>query len=92
MHVGEVLGTVTCAVTSPPLADIRLKAVRIYDKSRPMGVVVAGDTVDAANGEFVYLMTGREAVYAFGVCPDTVDYAVVGRVEAVHPGSCWGRL
>ena len=92
MHVGEVLGTVTCAVAAPPLTDIRLKAVRVYQNGQPAGVAVAGGAVDAANGEFVYLMTGWEAAYAFGVWPETVDYAVIGRVEDVHPGSCYGRL
>ena len=92
MHIGEVLGTVTCTVTAPTLADLPLKAVRIYEKGQPMGVAVAGGTVDASNGEFVYLMTGREAARAFGVWLETVDYAVIGRVEDVHPGFCCGRV
>ena len=93
MDIGEVLGTVKCSATAPPLADIRFKAVRVYTNGQLKGIAVAGGAVDADNGEFVYLISSREAAKAFGTWPETVDYAVIGRVEDIHPElCCFGRL
>ncbi len=91
MTIGEVLGTVICTVTAPSLADMRLNAVRVYEDGKPVRVAVAGGKAKADIGEFVYLMSAQEAAHSFGVYPETVDCAVIGRVEDVNPACRFGR-
>ena len=85
MYLGEVRGTVVATVKYPGLEGRKLLLVQPVDKARrPVGSVeVAVDTVQAGEGDFVYLVGSREAALTLDPSFVPVDAAVVGIVDDV---------
>lgn len=85
MQVAKVIGTVVATQKTPGLAGVKLLIVQfLNDRQEPVGTPqVAGDTVQAGEGDLVLVVGGREAAIAL---PDTfnpADYAIVGIVDAL---------
>ena len=86
MDIGKVIGTVVATRKDPSLEGTRLLVVQPLDeKHNPIAEpLVAVDTLqDAGVGEFVYIVTGGDAV---GVLPGRrmpVDVAIVGIVDSL---------
>lgn len=83
MQVAKVIGTVVASVKTPGLEGVKLLIVQfLNDKQEPIGAPqVAGDTVQAGEGDLVLVVGGREAAIAL---PDTfnpADYAIVGIID-----------
>ena len=85
MTLGRVVGTVVCTPKHAALNGIRLKLVRQIIAGKPAGLVVAADSIEAANtGSLVYMLRSSEAAATFrrGLVP--VDLAIVGIVESYN--------
>jgi microcompartment protein CcmK/EutM len=83
MQVAQVIGTVVATHKAASLTGVKLLIVQfVNDKREPVGTPqVAGDTVQAGEGDLVLVVGGREAAIAL---PDTfnpADYAIVGIVD-----------
>lgn len=85
MYLGIVKGTVVASRKAEGLAGAKLLLVQPVDEHRaPVGEVqVAVDTVQAGDGDFVYLVGSREAALALEPWFVPVDAAVVGIVDGV---------
>ena len=83
MYLGEVLGTVVASRKVDGLEGKKLLLVQPVDEQRrPVGSrQVAVDTVQAGEGEFVYLVGSREAAVALQPSFVPVDAAIVGIVD-----------
>jgi microcompartment protein CcmK/EutM len=85
MYLGEVVGTVVAERKSAGLEGQKLLLVQPLDDRRqatgPLQVAV--DTVQAGEGDFVYLVGSREAALALRPTFVPVDAAIVGIVDAV---------
>lgn len=95
MYLGIVKGTVVANRKAEGLAGTKLLLVQPVDEHRkPVGdVQVAVDTVQAGDGDFVYLVGSREAALALEPWFVPVDAAVVGIVDGVatsEPGAAEG--
>lgn len=85
MYLGIVKGTVVANRKAEGLAGTKLLLVQPVDEQqRPVGdVQVAVDTVQAGDGDFVYLVGSREAALALDPFFVPVDAAIVGIVDGV---------
>lgn len=85
MYLGIVKGTVVANRKAEGLAGTKLLLVQPVDEHRkPVGdVQVAVDTVQAGDGDFVYLVGSREAALALEPWFVPVDAAIVGIVDGV---------
>jgi ethanolamine utilization protein EutN len=85
MYLGIVKGTVVAHRKAEGLAGAKLLLVQPVDEhQRPAGELqVAVDTVQAGEGDFVYLVGSREAAMALEPWFVPVDAAVVGIVDGV---------
>ncbi|MBW2733259.1 MAG: EutN/CcmL family microcompartment protein [Deltaproteobacteria bacterium] len=83
MVLGKVMGTVVAARIYDGLEGQKLLIVQILDHlQRAVGEpVVAVDTVQAGDGELVYLAQSREAALALEPWFVPVDHAIVGIVD-----------
>jgi ethanolamine utilization protein EutN len=88
MYLGEVCGTVVASVKYEGLEGRKLLLVQPVDRHRkPNGPLeVAVDTVQAGQGDFVYLVGSREAALALDPWFVPVDSAIVGIVDDVDRG------
>lgn len=86
MDLARVVGSVVCTMKNESLRGVKLLLVQPIrpDGSAAGERIVALDAVGAGSGETVFLVTGREASFAF--LPDTVpaDATIVGIVDTVH--------
>ena len=85
MLVAKVIGTVVATQKVDSLTGVKLLIVQFLDpQGKAIGTPqVAGDTVQAGEGDTVLVVGGREAAIAL---PDTfnpADYAIVGIVDAL---------
>lgn len=85
MYLGIVKGTVVAERKAEGLAGTKLLLVQPVDEQqRPAGELqVAVDTVQAGEGDFVYLVGSREAALALDPWFVPVDAAIVGIVDGV---------
>lgn len=85
MYLGEVRGTVVATVKYQGLEGRKLLLVQPVNQARqPVGgLEVAVDTVQAGEGDFVYLVGSREAALALDPSFVPVDAAIVGIVDEV---------
>lgn len=85
MYLGEVRGTVVATVKYPGLEGRKLLLVQPVDSERrPVGgLEVAVDTVQAGEGDFVFLVGSREAALTLDPSFVPVDAAIVGFVDDV---------
>jgi ethanolamine utilization protein EutN len=86
MYLGVVQGTVVAARKVEALAGHKLLLVQpVDDRRHPIGEVqVAVDTVQAGEGDLVYLVGSREAALALDPWFVPVDAAIVGIVDGLH--------
>ena len=90
MYLGIVKGTVVAERKASGLEGKKLLLVLpVDDRGAPTGdLQVAVDTVQAGEGDVVYLVGSREAALALEPSFVPVDAAIVGIVDAVDtPGS-----
>ena len=85
MYLGRVLGNVVCERKVPGLTGIRLLLVQPVDEhKKPVGDIQAAiDTVQAGDGDLVYLVGSREAALALDPWFVPVDAAIVGIVDGI---------
>ena len=84
MHTGQVIGTVVCTVKYPSLMGKKLLVVQPLDRYRePEGSPqIAIDALGTSGeGEFVYLVTSKEAGFPFREPDMPVDLAIVGYID-----------
>lgn len=90
MYLGIVKGTVVAERKATGLEGKKLLLVQpVDDQGKPTGdIQVAVDTVQAGEGDVVYLVGSREAALALDPWFVPVDAAIVGIVDAVDtPGA-----
>ena len=91
MYLAKVTGTVVATAKCEGLEGVTLLVVEATDdEGKPVGKpAVAVDAAQAGVGEFVYVVTGREATLALDDSFVPVDLAVVGHVDDVNvvPGT-----
>jgi ethanolamine utilization protein EutN len=92
MYLGIITGTVVANRKSDGLAGQKLLLVQPVDEHRKANgdLQVAVDTVQAGEGDLVYLVGSREAALALDPFFVPVDAAVVGVVDAVDAGNAAG--
>jgi ethanolamine utilization protein EutN len=85
MYLGIVKGTVVAERKASGLEGKKILLVQPVDEhGKPNGDVQAAiDTVQAGEGDFVYLVGSREAALALEPWFVPVDAAIVGIVDAV---------
>jgi ethanolamine utilization protein EutN len=83
MYLGQVIGTVVAERKTEGLEGKKLLLVQPLDEDKkPHGdKEVAVDTVQAGEGDFVYLVGSREAALACDPTFVPVDSAIVGIVD-----------
>ncbi|MCL2216309.1 MAG: ethanolamine utilization protein EutN [Defluviitaleaceae bacterium] len=82
MITGEVAGTVVCTVKSSGLSGIPLLVVRLIESGKKAGLVVAADaTRQAGLGDFVFLITSKEASAILRKPYVPADCAIVGFID-----------
>jgi ethanolamine utilization protein EutN len=81
--LGRVVGNVVATFKDEQLSGEKLLLVQLMNRKRePVGRPQAAiDTVDAGQGDFVFLVRGREAALATYPVVGPVDLAIVGIVE-----------
>lgn len=86
MYLGVVHGTVVAERKAAGLTGKKLLLVQpVDDTGKPTGELqVAVDTVQAGEGDRVYLVGSREAALALDPWFVPVDAAIVGIVDDVH--------
>ena len=86
MYLGRVIGTVVANRKAPGLSGAKLLLVQPMDHDRrdTRGPEVAVDTVQAGEGDTVYLVGSREAALALDPWFVPVDAAIVGIVDQVN--------
>jgi microcompartment protein CcmK/EutM len=84
VFTGKVEGSVVATVKDPSLVGVKLLLVRIMDgpEGAAKGLIVAGDaTRQAGEGDFVTMLTSKEAALIFeGVTP-SCDFAITGFID-----------
>ena len=86
MQIGEVLGSIVCTIKDDYLKGMGLKIVRLYENGKPVKLVVAGDALwTSGNGDFVYLISSKEAAIAFHKELMAVDLAIMGFADEHRP-------
>jgi microcompartment protein CcmK/EutM len=85
MYLGIVKGTVVASRKAAGLEGQKILLVQPVDEhQRPLGDVQAAiDTVQAGEGDLVYLVGSREAALALDPWFVPVDAAIVGIVDGV---------
>jgi len=86
MFLGKVIGTTVATKKLRQLNGVKLLIVQPVDENfnergKP---VVAGDTVQAGEGDMVLLVKGREAAIALPEPFNPADAAIIGIVDAVE--------
>ncbi|MEZ4360835.1 MAG: EutN/CcmL family microcompartment protein [Kofleriaceae bacterium] len=89
MYLGIVKGTVVATRKAEGLAGTKLLLVQPVDEAQvPNGELqVAVDTVQAGQGDLVYLVGSREAALALDPWFVPVDAAIVGIVDGLAASS-----
>jgi len=86
MDIGKVIGTVVATRKDPTLVGTRLLVIQPVDeKGGHVGEpIIAVDTANTAGyGEFVYTVSGGDAVAVTADRSMPVDIAVVGLVDSI---------
>lgn len=85
MYLGIVSGTVVASRKADGLSGAKLLLVQPVDEARVAtgDLQVAVDTVQAGEGDLVYLVGSREAALALDPFFVPVDAAIVGIVDGV---------
>ncbi len=85
MILGRVVGSVVATIKDEQLAGEKLLLVQLMNRNRePVGRPAAAiDTVDAGQGDFVFVVRAREAALATYPVVGPVDLAIVGIVERI---------
>ena len=93
MYLGIVTGTVVARRKHEGLEGKKLLLVQpVDDRGTATGdVQVAVDTVQAGEGDLVYLVGSREAALALDPWFVPVDAAIVGIVDAIDTPGAVGR-
>jgi len=86
MHLARVIGNVTATRKYPSLKGEKMLIVQLVEHtgSEDGSPLVAIDTVQAGVGDFVYLVTGREAAMALREPFAPVDAAITGVVDETN--------
>ena len=89
MYLGIVKGTVVAERKAAGLEGKKILLVQPVDELRkPVGDLQAAiDTVQAGDGDFVYLVGSREAALALDPWFVPVDAAIVGIVDDLDAGT-----
>jgi ethanolamine utilization protein EutN len=85
VFLGKVRGTVVASVLSPDLEGATLRIVQPvnHDMSSAGALIVAVDMLASREGDFVYLVKGKEAIMPFKKILAPIDAAIVGRVDGM---------
>jgi microcompartment protein CcmK/EutM len=82
MFTGKVIGTVVCTVKDESLTGIKLLLVRTLKNGAPDKVIVAADALGVSGyGDFVYLISSKEAALTFRKKYTPVDAAIMGIID-----------
>lgn len=86
MYLGRVIGNVVCQRKVAGLTGAKFLLVQPVDDQliESGSIEVAVDTVQAGEGELVYLVGSREAALALEPWFVPVDSAIIGIVDAIH--------
>jgi len=86
MHLARVIGTVTATRKYPSLKGEKLLILQRVEHTDSIdgSPLVAIDTVQAGVGDFVYVVTGREAALALKEPFAPVDAAITGVVDQTN--------
>jgi ethanolamine utilization protein EutN len=86
MYLAKVTGTVVATTKCEGMEGLTLLVVEATDdEGKPVGKpAVAVDAAQAGVGEFVYVVTGREATLALDDSFVPVDLAVIGHIDDVN--------
>ena len=86
MYLGRVVGTVVAERKVAGLVGHKMLMVQpVDDRLEPSGRVHAAvDTVQAGDGDLVYLVSSREAALALEPSFVPVDAAIIGIVDDLH--------
>ena len=86
MYLGQVIGTCVASRKIEGTEGLKLLVVQPLTSDRqPKGrVEIAADTVQAGEGDFVFLVGSREASHALEEAYVPVDSAIVGIVDDVE--------
>ena len=85
MFLGEVRGSVVASVKTPDLEGALLRIVQpvSHDRTPVGGLIIAIDTICSREGDFVYLVKGKEATIPWRRALAPIDAAIVGLVEGM---------
>jgi ethanolamine utilization protein EutN len=82
MIVGKVVGKVVSTIKYETLIGKKLLVVRIYENGKPGELAIAADSLKVAGqGDFVYMITSKEASGAFRENLLPVDMAIMGFID-----------
>jgi len=84
VHTGQVIGTVVSTVKYKSLEGKKLLVVQPLDTRRePLGdpVIAVDAQGNSGEGEFVYVVTKKEAGFEFPEWDMPVDHAIVGYID-----------
>ncbi len=88
MQAGKVMGSVVATVKNEALVGVKLLLVQLFENNKPGKIIVAGDAIKVAGtGEFVYLVSSREAAIAFGKGLIPIDAGIVGIIDKANLNS-----
>jgi len=85
LFLGKVRGTVVTSVMTPDLEGATLRIVQPvnHDMSPAGSMIIAVDNICVREGDFVFLVKGKEAIIPFKKAMAPIDAAIVGRVEGM---------
>ena len=86
MFLGKVIGKLICTVKDERLISAKLLMVQPVDQNKaPIGKpIVAVDTVQSEQNDFVYLVKSREASIPWHIKNAPIDAAIVGIVDRME--------
>lgn len=86
MYTGKVIGTIVCSQKYETLVGKKILLVQVIENGKPTKQTIALDGIGVAGeGDFVYLVSGREAALPFGKMTDTpVDATIIGIVDSIN--------
>lgn len=86
MKLGKVIGKLWCTRKDQALQGVKLYVMQPLDKNlQPLGrPLIAADGVGASEGEIVYWVSAREAVYAVDGRHIPSDCSIVGILDDIY--------
>jgi ethanolamine utilization protein EutN len=83
MKLAVVKGNVVCTMKDTQLEGVKLRLIQPVDSAgkEQGGPIVAADSVSAGDGQLVWWVSAREAIYCFPGRKIPADAAVVGIVD-----------